>query len=409
MSVATNGRPFDQYLIAAVQSPPKGVSSLRQEDAELIKEFIENRISNRGIKPHTAKVMGAYLTALSRMNDSSFKNTTDKGLQSCMSQIRTDFKKNTQRRMIPIVKLFFYWLLKEDYNSSIEKESIDDIKSPNREVQTKKPGHMLNVNDLTKLIQAAKNPRDKAIIALMFESACRPIEICQSVWDDIVFDKYGAQFTANSKTEKARYIRLIFSAPYLITWSEHYPGNAVGENPMFPSLKRRKLEPITQSGLKSMIYTAAIEAKLDKKVHPYLMRHSRITQMVTEEIPESVIKSQCWGSLDSRMLSSYTHLKNSDIDRILLTRAGIKVMEKKEGELKPPQCPKCGKINNIGAKWCDQCRTAMTTEAAVETDRLEVVAERYYATMSPQEREEVEDRIAEKVAAKLASRKKKSL
>lgn len=367
MSVATNGRPFIQYLDSAVQTPPNGFVPVRSEDAKLIREFIEDRISERGITPHTAKVIASYLIMFSRKCSVPFRELDDRELKSIWAAIRADLKKNTLRRMIPVLKSFIIWLINEGVNTTIDKEKVQAIKAPQRQKETKKPGQMLTADELIKLIQAAKNPRDKAMIALMFESACRPIEICRAVWEDLVFDKYGAQFTAYSKTDKSRYVRLIFSAPHLIAWSESYPGNPSGNNPIFPSLKIKKLQPITQSGLKSVIYTAAKDAGIQKKVHPYLLRHSRITSMVADEIPESVIKAQCWGSLDSRMLSTYTHLKNSDVDRILLTRAGIEISGKKESEFKPVQCLTCGTVNPIGAKFCMQCRSALTDDAREET------------------------------------------
>jgi|GEM_PF-4080955 len=46
------------------------------------------------------------------------------------------------------------------------------------------------------------------------------------------------------------------------------------------------------------------------------------------EIPESVVKMQCWGSVKSSAIVHYAHLTSKDIDTILLSHAGLKVAQK---------------------------------------------------------------------------------
>ena len=96
---------------------------------------------------------------------------------------------------------------------------------------------------------------------------------------------------------------------------------------------------------------------------PYLLRHSRITSMLADETSESVIKLQMWGSLRSNMLSTYGHLGNADIDRILFSKAGIEVDGKmKDIGIKTPYCYKCGEKNLVGMKYCGACGTPLTEE-----------------------------------------------
>jgi len=74
------------------------------------------------------------------------------------------------------------------------------------------------------------------------------------------------------------------------------------------------------------------------------------------------------------MMGTYTHLSNADIDRVMLTRAGITTIEtKKDESLKPLQCSHCGKVHEPTAKFCIECGTPLTKEA--KKVQSEVIAE----------------------------------
>jgi DNA-directed RNA polymerase beta' subunit len=93
--------------------------------------------------------------------------------------------------------------------------------------------------------------------------------------------------------------------------------------------------------------------------------------MMNDEIPESVIKMQAWGSLKSNMLATYSHMTNKDMDRILLTKAGIITNgHEKEDELRPRQCSNCGKVHGPTTKFCDECGSSLTKEAEKERNTV---------------------------------------
>ena len=76
------------------------------------------------------------------------------------------------------------------------------------------------------------------------------------------------------------------------------------------------------------------------------------------------------------MLATYSHLVNSDVDKILLTRAGIITEDErnKDNALNPRQCPHCGKVHTPTTKFCNDCGTALTKEAqATQEQAVSVV------------------------------------
>src|SRR5208283_3152601 len=232
--------------------------------------------------------------------------------------------------------------------------------------ETKKASEMFTADQIKALIAAGMTSRDRALVAMMFEGALRPIEIASAQWEDLNFDRYGATFDTAKKTGKPRRIRLIWSAPYLLEWKNDYPevkGNAPVFINKFHFQKAPHYRSITQSGIKTLFYQLQDIAGIPRRA-PYFLRHSRITSMIADEIPESVVKMTAWGSLKSDMLATYAHLSNADVDRILLQRAGLK-MEAKEAHdgIKPLQCTHCGGINRHTAKFCETCGLPLTEEA----------------------------------------------
>ena len=53
--------------------------------------------------------------------------------------------------------------------------------------------------------------------------------------------------------------------------------------------------------------------------------------MVTQKIPESVIKLQAWGNIATPMMATYTHLSNDQMDDVLLEAAGVKRVGRPKG------------------------------------------------------------------------------
>jgi hypothetical protein len=85
--------------------------------------------------------------------------------------------------------------------------------------------------------------------------------------------------------------------------------------------------------------------------------------MLAGEIPESVVKMQCWGSVGSNSIAHYAHLSSNDVDAILLSRAGLKVAQKpSDTQIKPRQCSQCGEVNAPTARYCSICGQPLTEE-----------------------------------------------
>ena len=340
---------------------------LTREDADLICEFCEERKATKHISESTALVTSKGLSKFAPLTG-PFKQCTTQDIIKAINTVESLWKQNTRRLRVYYLKEFCHWLIDEKYNTTISVKKLDSIKPPAADKATKTASQMIPEEKIDQMIRSSRNPRDRALIAFMYEGALRPIEVRTATWEQLMFDQYGAVFNTSKKTGKPRYIRFIQYAPYLAAWkADYHPGTPEGDALVFVTGTGKTL---SRQYFDKIIKTAAETAGL-KGVFPYILRHSRITNMVAHEIPESVIKLQAWGNIATPMMATYTHLSNDRIDDILLGKAGVKRAGRPKGpSMKPVQCPHCSTVNVPGAQFCIRCGRSLTEVAEKEEDEV---------------------------------------
>ncbi len=240
------------------------------------------------------------------------------------------------------------------------------------------PDDILTPDEVKAMILAADNPRDRAFVSVMYESAARNEEmvvhekkkgniIIPVKQKDVVFDQYGAVIILNGKTGMRR-IRLIRSAPDLKIWLNHHPQRH-DNAPLWVGLD----EPhdfLSASRGYTLICSLAKKAKINKNVHPHLLRHTRLTE-VAGYFKEADLKVFAGWSADSKMASVYIHRSGADVERTQLEAEGIITREEKNKEsnvLKPISCPRCKESNPSTARFCFKCGMPLDVETAVNLD-----------------------------------------
>jgi len=345
------GRNPKEYLALKVKD-----GYISAPDSKLILKFIADRTTTANIMPHTAASYARYLTQAMHLIGKPVKDWDYSTFADFTEQVKNTYQANTYRKHIGSMKLFVLFLIESGVITSIKPEQINRVGLPKPNRMTKVASDMLTVDEVMAIIKGAKNTRDRAIIAILFESGCRPFELLDMVWGDVNFDKYGATLNTAGKTGNPRRIRIINMAPHLLAWKNDYPGEASGESPVFVNLDSENHHAMTRGALKKILAKAVRNSGVTRRVHPYLFRHSRVTDMLAQGIPTSVIGLQFWGSLDSQMLKTYGHLSDPQTDAILLSHAGLTNGEpQKVSEAKPAKCPACGKDNAAGLTYCGAC------------------------------------------------------
>ena len=335
--------------------------NISDADAALIAEYLGDLEGEKGLSPRSLHDIEKSLRLWT--DELTFSSLTDEKVRKATTAIRRrGYKQNTLRHHLGKLKQFLTWL-HENGKARIESKTINKIKVPGADHNTKKPSQMLDEDEIRKIIDTCRHPRDKALFSMLYEGSFRPIELVRMKWGQVKFDEYGVVVNTAEKTGNPRYIRLITSRPYLAAWQAAYPLDRSDEAQIFISAIKPH-QPIGYRGMQHLLRRIVKESGIKKKVSLYLFRHSRITNLLQQEYPESAIKMQAWGNLRTPMLSTYGHLDGSYVDKVMLERAGIvqKEKKKKSDALKAEQCPHCFTINRLGSQYCDTCGLALTEE-----------------------------------------------
>jgi len=310
----------------------------------------------------------------------NFEDVTKEDIRSLIGRIEKEtFKKNgmdvpyqesTKRDFRITIRKFYRWLREtEDY-----PEEVKWIKSTGRNcARIKLPEEMLSEDDIKNLINVAENPRDKAFIAILYESGCRIGEMLFLRLKHINFDQYGAQLLVDGKTGYRR-VRIIASTPYLTEWINKHPRKDDPESPLWIT---RDYEIMSYAALRISFKRIFKKAGVHKKINFHNFRHSRATYLANH-LTEAQMKEYFGWVQASDMASIYVHLSGRDVDNALLRVHGIKKPEEEEeSQINPKKCPRCQEINQFTNVFCNKC--GMTLDDSLLNQRIKKDLERSHA------------------------------
>lgn len=235
----------------------------------------------------------------------------------------------------------------------------------------KLPEDLMTKADIEKMIEVASHPRDKAFIALLYESGARISEIALITIKSVTFDGMGAVVVlANGKTGMRR-IRVVYAASFLRQWIDSHPMKSNRDAPVWINLWAKKVyKPLHYLGFRKVLVEAGEKAGIKKHVYLHLARHSRATHLA-EHMTEQQMKNYLGWTPGSNMASIYVHLSGKDLDNTVLKMYGMKKEEDIVDIMKPGRCSRCKELNPKGAQFCFKCGLPLNTEFAAKTEKGE--------------------------------------
>jgi len=268
---------------------------------------------------------------IARLATKNFDEMTKEDLQHLVVALRELRKRNgepvSERTIadhLVAVKTFWKWLKGTENEFPPE---VKWIKAHSHGIGLKLPDELPNADDVQKLIDAATNVRDKALISILYDSGCRIGELLTLRIKHLDFDDYGAVLHVNGKTGQRR-VRIIHSVLRLQTWLEEHPLRASPEAPLFCSLSNKNrgaqlnYEPVSR-----MLRKLRQRAGVTKRVNPHVFRHARAT-LFAQHLTDAQLKQHFGWRADSRMASVYVHLSGRDLDPALARLAGLEHEER---------------------------------------------------------------------------------
>ena len=327
-----------------------------------------------------------------------FKALTRKDIEKIIAKLESsDYKPESKRNVKAVVKGFWKHAFGQD---EFYPEPIRWIKTTTRRKDKLMPEGILSEEDIMKLLDAANNVRDKAIIATLFDSGIRVGELLSMKRKDVDLEGNPAHIVVNGKTGPRR-IPILFSVPYLATYLNEqklrkpgeYLWNVVGS---WAGLTQRA----DYSAIRMMLQRVAKRAGIDKRVNPHSFRHARATDYASRLSDQQLKMLFGWVG-GSRMAETYVHLSGKDIDNSVLEANGYKPVEMQAPKLKVQLCPRCHLANEPTAQYCSRCGSPLSIDVALLEERTQKAAVK--SAVDPQTIAEIVDTI---ITERLKGKKK---
>jgi len=333
---------------------------------------------------------------IGRFVEKDFDKMSRKDIEELVRRIQAKgFAPRTVSDHLTAIKTFWKWL---ENTEDAYPEKVRWIK-PWRRIGAKLPEQLLSKEDVEKLVNAGVNPRDKALISILYKSGCRIGEILNLRIRNVEFDANGAVLIADGKTGQRR-VRLIHSVPRLVTWLEHPPESEDPDAYLWVSVgSKNNRERLMHQSVVSLLRKTAKRAGLSKRCNPHLFRHSRAT-FLAKHLTEAQMKEYFGWTQGSDMAAVYVHLSGRDVDSALLKLAGKKLSET-EGELERDRrvkpCSICKHESPPEAHRCTYCGRPLDLKTALEDDRRE---RELLRILTPEMLEEVIQRRVQELSTK---------
>ena len=340
-----------------------GVSDLNRE---LITGFIDWCFSNR-IGEHRAVKYISTLKHIAIDLNMDFDKVSKKEMEAYIGRLERSDKSNWTKHDYKIaVKKFYAWL-----NGGKESELTEWIKTTLSKKETRMPEELLIEEEVLKLIDSAKSPRDKALIALMWDVGARIGEIANIKIKNLTFDEYGMSVLLNGKTGPRR-VRAVWSIQYIMSWLEMHPDKKNNNAMLWVNSENK---PISYQAVRKQLIRITNRAKIQKRITPHLFRHSRAT-FLARHLTEAEMNVYFGWVQGSDMAATYVHLSGRDVDKSILKAHGITV-EEDNNKPQVQQCPRCKAVNGPEALFCFKCGAALSLKTAmsIEADKSEISTE----------------------------------
>lgn len=256
---------------------------------------------------------------------------------------------NTMSSYKARIKGFFTWNGKGDLVNWME------IKRDRKVLDEK---ILFTQDEITKMLEIARHPRDKCLISLIYETAGRAHEILSLTISDVRFTDYGADIRIPDKTKTgSREIPIIDSVPYIKAWLNIHP-DPKPNNPLIVSFNRlNHCGRLTYRGALMQLKEIADKAGIKKpgRWGFHLFRHTQLSNMAAQGYNESLIRNKAGWTRNSRMVEIYVHSSKKDLINAMLAKRGMQSITQPLGIQVTKECPQCHRQIPIDAQYCETC------------------------------------------------------
>lgn len=287
-----------EYLIS-VQSEEIQQHKQLHPDALFLKTWLHGK---------SDKTKNAYLSDINKFYDFTQKSLQEVTLEEVQNFVDslTTYKRSTQVRMIASIKSAMSFGIKTGY-LSVNVGAV--IKLPRLEDTLAE--RILSEKQIARMFALEENPRNHAILVLLYRAGLRESELCNLQWRHLQERGDTGQLAIYGKGQKTRHILLDQE-----TWQEMTGlrrTEDTSESYVFKSRQSRsrsgeKSQRIDESQIHRIIRAAARRAGITGNVSPHWLRHAHATHSIENGATITLVK-ETLGHKSIQTTAKYVHVR----------------------------------------------------------------------------------------------------
>lgn len=164
---------------------------------------------------------------------------------------------------------------------------------------------ILSDDEVRLILKGEKNPRNHAILRLLYAAGLRVSELCGLRWRDVVIRNTGAQLTIFGKGRKTRFVKIPKG-----TYQE-IQALYQAQTPDDPVFKSKKGKALSRSQVFRIVKAASERAGLWQNVSPHWMRHAHASHALDAGAPIHLVQSTL-GHASVATTGRYAHARPQD-------------------------------------------------------------------------------------------------
>lgn len=211
---------------------------------------------------------GLHLRRFSQFINKNVVDITTMDIRRFMAYLMQQGLKNTSiETEKSILKSFFNWLESEEY---IVKSPARKIKPTKTEKRLRKA---LDDEELERLRDACKTPRQRALLEFIFSTGCRLSEVVGADIADLNWGECSLKVVGKGNKER----EVQFSKKARLYLKKYLASRGDISNPPLFITERQPFRRLGNRAVEREIAKIAEQAGIDKAVYPHLLRHTMAT------------------------------------------------------------------------------------------------------------------------------------
>ena len=371
-AIGTGAERSLRLLLESVHSlEAKGIP---QENITQVDLFSDKMNGNDGTdQERSVRTKIIYIYALNKfliaMGKTKIKTATKEDIENAFAKLNKLGLSTRNLRDIKTNVKFFYKIMFGDGIYHTPNVAWYKAAKPRKR---KLPEDLLSEDDVLNMLNAAKNFRDQAIIALLWDTGARIGELMAVRKKDIELDAEPGHIRVDGKTGMRR-IPILFSMPYVLRYIETQKDLTDNDIVWRTQWYARDSPMDSDAGyhaISVMLKSVGKRAGITKLIHPHKFRASRATNLA-DKVSEQTLKRMFGWTQDSTQMAVYISLNDKSVDTAFMQANGKKPREDTKTKLDGAKiCPRCKAQMGMNYLHCFVCGAALDSTIASYEDTI---------------------------------------